>query len=172
MRTKLVCDRHHLCRLYTLGIRRQGQVCVGPAHAVLPRSNRLWTLRSLGYQCRHDLWFRNIDGVAPCRFHCCRPCTLGPEALRCRREGDLMGLDADPAAEEDARWTVFRHIFGGLVDACGRAQFEFRRQGDPQLEAARSAASSRPPPCHMPCPACIHSTPPARSVPLTLSGSI
>ena len=95
-RTKLACDRHHLCRLYTLGIRWQGQVCVGPAHAVLPRSNRLWTLRSLGYECRHDLWFRSIDGVAPCRFHWCRPCTLGPEALRCRREGDLMGLDADP----------------------------------------------------------------------------
>jgi hypothetical protein len=27
----------------------------------------------------------------------------------------------------------------GLGDACGWAQFKFRRQGDPQLEAARSA---------------------------------
>ena len=33
-------------------------------------------------------------------------------------------------------------------------------------------ALSSPPPCHMPRPACIHSTPPADSVPLTLSGSI
>src|SRR5713226_8074417 len=35
----------------------------------------------------------------------------------------------------------------------------------------RSGLSS-PPPCHMPRPACIHSTPPAGSVPLTLSGVI
>ena len=79
-----------------MGIRWQGQACVGPAHAVLPRSNRLWTLRSLGYQCHHDLWFRSIDGVAPCLFHCCRPCTLGPAALRCRRNHFVFGRDQAP----------------------------------------------------------------------------
>ena len=96
MRTKLVCDRHHLCGLYTWGIRPQGQAFIGPAHAVLPRSNRLWTLRSLGYQCGYDLWFRNIDGVAPCLFHCWRPCTLAHEALRCRRKHFVVGRDQVP----------------------------------------------------------------------------
>src|SRR6202521_2743641 len=34
---------------------------------------------------------------------------------------------------------MFRHIVRGLIDAYGRTQFEFRRQRDPQLEAARPA---------------------------------
>src|SRR5258707_14227718 len=48
------------------------------------------------------------------------------------------------AAEEDARRTILRHIFAGLADAYGRTQFEFRRQGDPQLEAARPACFVEP----------------------------
>jgi hypothetical protein len=47
------------------------------------------------------------------------------------------------AAQEDARRTVLRH-FRGLADAYGRAQFKFRRQGDPQLEAARPACFVEP----------------------------
>src|SRR3981081_3113190 len=35
-------------------------------------------------------------------------------------------------------------MFTGLVDAYGRTQFEFRRQGDPQLEAARPAFFAEP----------------------------
>src|ERR1700674_806329 len=34
---------------------------------------------------------------------------------------------------------MFRHIVRGLIDVYGRTQFEFRRQRDPQLEAARPA---------------------------------
>ena len=41
------------------------------------------------------------------------------------------------AAEEHACRTLRRHILRGLKDTDGRTQFELRRQGDPQLEAAR-----------------------------------
>ena len=37
-----------------------------------------------------------------------------------------------------------RHIFTSLVDAYGRTQFEFRRQRDPQLEAARPTCLVEP----------------------------
>src|ERR1700722_10315818 len=38
-------------------------------------------------------------------------------------------------AEEDMHRTVLRHVFRRLADAYGRTQFQFRRQGDPELEA-------------------------------------
>ena len=76
------------------------------------------------------------------------------------------------AAEKDARRTVFRHIFRGLGRCLSRTQFEFRRQGDPQLEAARPA-------CFVETAAVPHAAASLhpfdaarRSVPLTLSGSI
>src|SRR5260221_13047419 len=56
------------------------------------------------------------------------------------RRGALDGTRCGTvAAEEDARRTVLWHILRGLVDAYGRIRFQFRRQGDPKLEAARPA---------------------------------
>src|SRR5256712_9077253 len=56
------------------------------------------------------------------------------------RRGGLDGARCGAvAAEEDARRTVLRHLFRGQINAYGRTQFEFRRQCDPQLEAARPA---------------------------------
>jgi hypothetical protein len=61
------------------------------------------------------------------------------------RRGGRDGARCGPvAAKEDARRTVFRHIARGLVHAYGRTQFEFRRQGDPELEAARPSCFVEP----------------------------
>src|SRR5712671_7585242 len=85
------------------------------------------------------------DGVA--RRGLVTPALAGLQAHReivdRRRERD--GARCGPvAAEEDAHRTVVWHILRGLVDAYGRTQFEFRRQGDPELEAARPACFVEP----------------------------
>ena len=48
------------------------------------------------------------------------------------------------ATQKDARRAIFLHGVGGLADAYGRAQFKFRRQGDPQLKATRAARFVKP----------------------------
>src|SRR5437016_11124656 len=70
------------------------------------------------------------------------PALAGLQAYReiVDRRGGREGAPCGPvAAEEDARRTLRPHIFRGLVDTYGRTQLEFRRQRDPQLEAARPA---------------------------------
>src|SRR5580704_2487042 len=78
------------------------------------------------------------DGMA--RRGLVTPALAGLQAYReiVDRQGGREGTRRGPvAAKENARRTVFLHIFGGLVDTYSRAQFERRRQGDPELEAAR-----------------------------------
>src|ERR1700730_6889480 len=78
------------------------------------------------------------DGVS--RRGLVTPALAGLQAYReiVDRRGRREGARCAPvAAKEDARRTVLRHIFRGLVDTYSRAQFELRRQGDPKLEAAR-----------------------------------
>src|SRR6202171_4044980 len=75
------------------------------------------------------------------------PALAGLQAYReiVDRRGGRDGARCGPVtAKEDARRTVFRHISRGLVDAYGRTQFEFRRQGDPELEATRPACFVEP----------------------------
>src|ERR1700730_1990530 len=72
------------------------------------------------------------------------PALAGLQAYRdiVDRQGGREGARRGPvAAKQDARRTVFLHIFGGLVDTYSRAQFERRRQGDPELEDARPPRS-------------------------------
>src|SRR5712664_3791582 len=80
------------------------------------------------------------DGVA--RRRLVTPALAGLQADReiiDRRRG-LDGARCGPvAAEEDASRTVLLHVLRTLVDADGWAQFELRRQGDPELDAARPA---------------------------------
>jgi hypothetical protein len=107
------------------------------------------------------------DGVA--RRGLVTPALAGLQAYReiVNRRGGRDGARRGPvAAKEDARRTVLRHIFRSLVDAYGRTQFQFRRQGGPELEAARPACFVEP----AVVPHAVHSTPPADSAPLTLSG--
>src|SRR5258705_8845322 len=75
------------------------------------------------------------------------PALAGLQAYReivDRRGGHDDARCGPVAAEEDMRRTVLRHLFTGMVDAYGRTQFKFRRQGDPQLEAARPACFVEP----------------------------
>src|SRR5882724_8840866 len=54
-----------------------------------------------------------------------------------RRGSDNRARRSAVSPEQDARRAVALDILGGLIDAYGRTQFECRRQGDPELEAAR-----------------------------------
>src|SRR3984957_6226370 len=54
-----------------------------------------------------------------------------------RRGSDDRARRAPVAPKQDTRRAVALDVLGGLIDAYGRTQFECRRQGDPELEAAR-----------------------------------
>ncbi len=70
---------------------------------------------------------------------------IAPALARLKAHGEIVDrrrrddrARRDPVvAEQDARRAIALNIFRGKIDAYGRAQFECRGQGDPELEAAR-----------------------------------